>query len=464
MKHRLFTATTVALAMAAVLVAYPASATHPPDPYRPPLDGARVVHVGGGDLRNQLTTDLEVQLTAFYPETMKVRRGDTVEWRFAPGFATFHTVTFLPGDMDVAAAPESLESAHAHTVRADETPETLALSEELMLGYGCGLIFPDGANGRPPQEPCQIDSTAERYGSQLSDAFFNINRPQPQGFAATIDLPAGLYRYHCTFHPSMHGYIEVVDEAAELASQDEIDAAASAQIAADLETAKKLYAEKAQPQFELDGDRRIWTVHAGARSDDGRVAINDYIPAELELRPGDGIRVEAHGGEPHSATFPSEAVGTFSLQGCDMSTCEGDFAPVGLVLPAVPWACEYDDPAGGAPAVPTWVPTAGCTGGGQVEWQLGAHLADATPAPGGLVATETTFHNSGMMVDSAGGLPEWYTDRPGDREWPSTFVAEFPTPGTFTFTCLIHPGKVATEAVTGSVRQGMVGTIRVRSS
>jgi plastocyanin len=440
----------------------------PAQEYRPPVAGARVVHVGGGDLRREeeFDTGLQVQFMAFYPETMTVHRGQTVEWRFPPGFATLHTVTFKRADMRVTVAPEPREDVHDPLVRADEAPGALALSEDAMLGSGCGLIFADTANGRPAQEPCQLDGTAERYSSQLSDALFNIGATQPQGFAAVIDLPPGRYRYHCNLHPSMHGYLEVVDDRVPLEPQPSIDDASRDALRHDLATARALHRELSTPSSSLDGDRRVWTVHVGGASEDGRVSINDYMPAEVDLEPGDAVHFVHSGVEPHTVTFPSEPVGDFTLQGCSVSTCEGDIVPLGLAVAAAPWACEYDDPAGGLPAVQTWVLGAGCPGG-KVEWQLGPFVTDATSAPWNAVETRATFHNSGFMFTTSSGLPRWYTDRPGEREWPETFDAVFPVDGSFTFACQIHTGKPLTSPVTESLvgaRRAMIGTIKVRPS
>lgn len=450
-----------ALATAGVWV-HPARATHTPVFYEP-LEDARLVHVGGGELRNDVVSDLEVQFMSFYPETMQVHRGQTVEFRFAPGFATLHTVTFLPADMDVQQAPSPLEDAHDHLVRADEVPGAIALSEGAMLGSDCGLIFPDAANGREAQDPCHVDSTGERYGSQLSDALFNIFERQPQGFAVTVDLAPGRYRYHCNFHPSMHGYIEVVADEVALPTQEAIDAQARIDLERDRATAIDLHRTLSKPTSTLDGDQRVWTVHAGATSADQRVSINDYMPADLEVEVGDAVRFVAAGVEPNSVTFPSEPVGSFTLEGCDTSSCVGHLAPVGLVILAAPWSCEYDDPGAGSPGVASFIPGIGCPAGGQVEWQLSHLAAEQTHAPRDLIATSATFHNSGFMFDDRAHLPQWYIDRPGAPDWPTTFDAVFPTEGTYTYSCLLHTGDVATEDVTGDARSGMVGTIRVEA-
>jgi plastocyanin len=442
------------------IVAPPVQAVHPVPPYQPPLPGARVVHVGGGDLRNDVVTEAEVQFQAFYPETMQVHRGDTVEWRFAHGFATFHTVTFQPEDMDVARAPLPLDGAHDPFIRADELPGALAFSEDLLLGSGCGLIFEDTINGRPAQRPCDIRTTDRRYSSQASDGLLNINAPQSQGFAAVINLPPGRYRYHCNFHPSMHGYVEVVDGKKPLPSQAQIDAAARAALEADLATARELQRAQSVPTSTLHGDQRAWTVHVGATSADGRVSINDYLPSEVKLDPGDAVHFVAEGVEPNTVTFPKDVVGSFTLEGCDTASCDGHLVPTGVVIAVAPPACEFDDPARGLPGLPTWIPTAGCRAGSKLEVQLSALATEPTRAPKNRIVSPVTFHNSGFMMDTA-RQPRWYADRPGDRDWLRTFDAVFPSEGTFTYSCLIHTGDPWTAAVIPA-RRGMVGTIKVR--
>lgn len=83
---------------------------------------------------------------------------------------------------------------------------------------------------------------------------------------------------------------------------------------------------------------------------------------------------------------------------------------------------------------------------GQLEWGVSPYMTDAQRAPGDLVTTSGTFHNSGMLMNEE--LPEWYSDdpRPGRVNFPATFSATFPVSGRFTYACLAHP-----DFMTGSV-------------
>jgi plastocyanin len=226
-------------------------------------------------------------------------------------------------------------------------------------------------------------------------------------------------------------------------------------------TARELQRSQSVPTSTLVGDQRIWTVRVGATSSDGRVSINDYMPSEVELDPGDAVRFVAEGVEPNTVTFPKETVGSFTLEGCDTASCEGHLVPTGLVIAVAPPVCEFDDPAGGLPGLPTWIPSAGCQGGSKLEVQLSALATEPTPAPGNQIVSAATFHNSGFMFDTP-RQPAWYGDRPGDREWLTTFDAVFPAEGTFTFSCLVHTGDPWTESVMPT-RRGMVGSVKVRA-
>lgn len=426
-----------------------------------------VVHVGGGDVRrDQLETDIEAQFTAFYPQRLQVHRGDLVEWRFPASFGSWHTVTFRAHDMDVALHPESHEHAHGTVTRADEVPELLAFNEDFILSPSptCGRIHRDPSNNRDPQPPCVVDSTDRSYGSEVSDAFYNLTELQPQAFAAHVDLPEGNYRYHCNVHPQMHGEVEVVPDTAPVKSMKQVEAETLAELQADLEVAEQLHAQRSSSPPEVVNGQVVHSVHVGAMAENGRVALLDFLPNHVDVEPGDAVKFVTDGNEPHTVTFPGDLVGGYEGE-CHADRCGGDGFS-GIFLAAFGWGCEYDDPTGGVPAVPfSWVPSQGCQPGStveaavgenpappRIEWNYGDLMARPTRAHGDEVRTDGTFHNSAYMV--AAHMPEWYRAKPNSSgpRWASEFTARFPSSegadrGTFEYECMLHP-----DAMSGTVR------------
>ena len=473
------------------------------------------VHVGGGDVYGATEARAPITLTRFYPDTLRVRQGDIVEFRPAPAWAgTLHGPAFVE-DADVKSHPVPLPVPAKDLVRTDEMPRpglehgrTLAFHHDLATGSGtrgafkegsdphassrpgCGLKTGSRSNGIPPQLPCVLDAGSiagkDRVIHDLNELFLAVGRPQP--FWVKVDLGPGLYRFHCTYHPEMVGQIEVVKPGRSIPTQDEVIAQAKVDATADMAEARALYDRLNKASWRQEGDRRIWRVTTGATTDSGRAAINGYMPAGLKVKRGDGVefvvgRPDAptpagRGGEAQTVTFPGKAVGGFFLNGCTYSKCDGTpwidgdidepqryestlgdrAVPHGLTLPAFPWGCDYDEMAGGEPALPTWAPSAGCPasdndrtdsdGNGYFEFVFGENTVAAQRAPGDAVVTDGTLHNSGWIVPSRYGWP----NRPDDQHWngepwPTKFEATFPSEGTFTYGCLLHP-DVMTGAIT----------------
>jgi plastocyanin len=340
---------------------------------------------------------------------VKIHRGAVVEWQFDG----FHSVAFLPGD-DPAKHPAML--------RSDELPGALALGEDWYQPSACG----HGDDG-----PCVINNTT---------TFFSSGLPILDGnpFSAKIDLPEGVYRYHCTVHPTMHGKLQVVANSVIVPTQAQLDAQTAQEVAQDAAPADALVQETKAAQ-RIDGGTRIWTLKVGATTPDGAVSIYGYVGRNADgsagpLRVGrnDTVEFVPSGEDTHSVTFPNDAVGGFELGPAPL--------PYGLGGLAIMAACDLDEPAAGAPGLP--FPPAfflGCPAGEfelqAMPWAVGPHAA-----PLGAVPTPATYHDSGLMFRADG--PEFIRGMPANSgtHMATTFRASFPAPGTFTFGCEIHPG------------------------
>ena len=132
-------------------------------------------------------------------------------------------------------------------------------------------------------------------------------------------LPPGRYAYICALHLFMHGVIDVVPADAALPKTDaDIAAAASRQIARDLESASDA-AERALDRAE---DRPL-TVFVGAGT--RRVTNLRFFPASITVHVGQSItfRKTMDPTEPHTVTFGTAPANDFAPAGGPPFTWDG---------------------------------------------------------------------------------------------------------------------------------------------
>ncbi len=352
----------------------------------------------------------------YFPRHLKVHRGDRVRWTFPMRSSenlAFHTVTFARQAKDVP------------MVRRDEAPGALAFDETAVLSTGCG---------RPAQPVCKISRP-----DQVASSGTPILHRTPEGgietFDAVIDLPPGIYHYFCTIHdPVMGGTVEVVPDRVRLKNPRPQDF--KAEIVKLTAEADALAAKLSKPTAVDDGSRRVWTVHAGARTRSrGGVHIVGFLPASLRVAAGDTVRWVA-GDSLHGVTFPD----------------------TGSHLPPSFFSlnCEADAPAGGAPGAPgvglLEIFGPGCPAGSVPEVGLTPAAHIPVPAAGGAVTSPLTVHSSGILADAT--APDRLRGRPAGSgvRWPADFTASFPLSflGSFSYRCQVHPdimgGSVTVDA------------------
>lgn len=404
----------------------------------------------------------------FYPSTLQVREGDLVEWCMNAGL-DWHTISFSALDMDVASHPEPVAEKSLKWWRWDETG-ALAFHEEMLFGHELG--DESAQCGRGPyyhlraQPLCVLSSTKQDVSSSLWDEFFSIMRPGQ--FRTKIDLPPGSYRYFCKIHYQMNGFIQVVPE--DTTPVNPTRAAIDNQIAQHHAQAEALFEELSDPSTAYNFEQRRWEVWAGATTSDRSVNIQQFMPARIDVAPGDQVHYIAGADEPNTVTFPggrqvdahaaTNPQGGFSANGeCGPHSCRsGTGAPWGMVGLAFVWSCDPDDRASGVPGNHLYVPAAttfrtadyvdpreralhGCRAGALPELLTQPWYGGQQRAPGDLVVGVKTFHNSGTILDPA--IPEarrtWESNgvMPAGK-WPGDFDARFPTKGTFKYFCAAH--------------------------
>ncbi len=340
----------------------------------------------------------------YFPRTLAVPTGSTIQF-VVEGF---HTATLLPAGTSAAQDEEANGVA-----KPDEDPGKNANGTTHTQLNIPGLSPTNPACGTPAS-PCAFDGSAV----VSSGAPFG---PPSGPFVVQVTAAPGSYVFHCRVHPGMAGRLNVLPANAQGTTPAQLDKTVHDQLKADVKAgfAAEEKVEHSSHVKNPDGTT-TWYMTAGTGSPDGHVAVNEFLPLVLGIRPGDTVvwRPQAVN-EPHTVTFPGELFTDM------LALCEG--------------------PSGDSPAVPNHLPPNGpgdfhC--GAQpfpdeLEFGGGNGIRNLT-APGqisdsGVFATRAERHSLGMPQGS-------FFSR-----WSVSFTGA--APGTYTYICQIHAGMTGTITV-----------------
>lgn len=209
----------------------------------------------------------------FMPQHVRIRAGDTIEWR-AHGFEG-HTVTFGHPD-------DVLASIGDYLVPNPDDPAEVIFNPVLSL-------------------PSERQGTHAGDYSFINSGFFGV--PVEQTYSLRFTEP-GLYSYICLVHPfTMTGTVAVEEAGAEVESPETVLARAEAEAAqhlADLEAEARRLAAAARTA-PGPGDATTHFVQVGAITDAGQVAV--YTPGALEIRAGDTVIFQNDDRNFHNVVF-----------------------------------------------------------------------------------------------------------------------------------------------------------------
>jgi len=261
---------------------------------QPPGPRTLTVLVGGG----QDTTVLD----GFFPQTLRIRAGDTVVWKFAGDPVQRHTVTLVttgslfPGPQDPVA-----HGAPGEVVPGRWVPVPGGAPGELMRNPAIA------APTRGPGAPIEVfDGTAYANSGELSPKPRIPGTPGAETFSLTFSKP-GVYRYICAIHrPHMVGTIEVVPASvADVPGQAEIDQQARAEMdhlfALIVKAKEQTKRSRSQPG---PNGTTFWYVRAGAYeipSGEMQGLTFDFLPKSLTVKVGDTVIWESMDG--HTVTL-----------------------------------------------------------------------------------------------------------------------------------------------------------------
>ena len=346
--------------------------------------------------------DLPAAGNNFYPEQMSIHPADQLNF-FSGGF---HTATLLP----VNEEPDAWLAANAGGL---DTPYGLLQNDPddgtPAFKYNVGGIF------FPTNPLCGTSSTPCDYnGSGVLNS--GISLGGPLDFTARLDVPAGSTVWAlCLIHAGMEMEINVVDEAVPVQTQDELDAAYAAAIAAEEADARDLHEQLLNDHSShMEGDRKVWDMWAGYDTDD--FALLAFYPAEQRVRRGQGV-------EWHFGSLVSEDhTVSIDKRRATRKIVSKDF----LVL------CDPDGDSGPGPDNPQELkPPPFCNDPSHLEVDAATKLV--TGAGDGKYTGGTDLESAAAR---GGGIP-------GDEAYQVNFTKDLDK--TVKYICAIHPfmiGKV----------------------
>ncbi len=247
----------------------------PSEAKKPPAPGARTytVLVGAEDPHRGIT------INAYFPDTVTIHAGDTVLWQ--QNANEIHTVTFLAG---TEPAPLLIPAVDAGV---PPVPSPL-------------LFNPVAVNPAGPVDGL-YDGTA-----YANSGLMGREVGQVQEFSLTFTTE-GTFDYLCLVHGAMmSGQVVVVAPEVSILSPPRAAAEGKQQIAAKLAQVPAVQrAAEAQIEPPEENPDGTLTHHVAIGYVEGQIALVQFFPDKLNVRPGDTVvwEMSLHNDMPHTVTF-----------------------------------------------------------------------------------------------------------------------------------------------------------------
>lgn len=372
------------------------------------------VAAGGGgpivitaDMPTAVPTGHNWGFNDFFPRSLRVTQGQTI------GFAIegFHTATLLPAGQTASADRKQNGIAAADDDLAANPNGTT------HVGINFPGVLPTSFTCGGALNPCSFD------GSAVVSSGAPLGPPPAGPFMVTVNAAPGTYAFLCRIHPGMSGHITVVGAHGHPTSAADVAEKVTDQVKDDVKAGYRA------EQRATDGSRMshhdgttTWFVSPGAQSPDRHVAVLEFLPQNIKIKPGDKVVWRATiTNEVHTVTFPTD-IGTDQLALCEAANGAPDTAAFPVNFP---------------PAGPQ---DFGCAPGtGPVEFEFGGGngvstvTSPATVSDSGLLSTHRFAKSLG--VPTTGVLTKWTVSFAGAA------------PGTYTYVCQIHEGMAGTVTV-----------------
>lgn len=339
----------------------------------------------------------------FFPRALSVPQGATIQF----SIQGFHTATLLPAGMT---GREDERTNGVARTDPDDTARNINGTSHSQFNLA-GLSPAPGGCGTT-LAPCTFAGTSVVSSGVLFG-------PPTGPFVVHVTASPGTYVFNCRVHPRMTGQLKVLPAGAQGTSpaslkdkvEDQVEAAIHAGFVAEER------AENASVIHHADGTR-TWILTAGTGSPDGRVAVNEFLPLHVWIRPGDQVMWKPRAiNEPHTVTFPGELF-TDLVPLCESGTTDTPAAPR-----VTPPTSPLDFTCGASPL--------------EIEFGGGNGVRHVT--------SPAAVSDSGLLaprvLSRALGLPRSATL----TSWKVSFAGA--AKGTYTLVCQIHQGMAETITV-----------------
>ncbi|MBX3061435.1 MAG: hypothetical protein KF726_00565 [Anaerolineae bacterium] len=218
-----------------------------------------------------MSTPYGIEVLAYGPQTLKIHRGDTVQWQFAG----------------------------PHNVRFDEKPATLIISTEIdgkkVMELNPVALFPNGKDGE-----------AHHHGAGSGIPMGPGEAGGPPTWSVVMDVEPGNYTYVCDLHPGMIGFITVVADSEMIATPEEVIQTGAKELQDALAAADAKYVEllKQPPTMPVDGITEV-TINPSV----GPALIFGFFPQAVNIQAGQSVTWKVPGGIafPVTVNFPIES-------------------------------------------------------------------------------------------------------------------------------------------------------------
>jgi plastocyanin len=327
----------------------------------------------------------------FFPRTLAVPTGTNVTF-VNQGF---HTFTLLP------AGVTARQDEHTNGVAINDTDDSgRNLNGSTHSEFNVAALGPTSVACGSPTHPCGFD------GSAVVSSGAPLAGP-PAPFVVHVSAAPGSYVFHCRVHAGMTGRLNVLPADAKGPSASQVAKQVAQQVKRDLKGARAADHRASHLGRVRNADgTTTWRIIAGTSSADGRVALLEFLPKTLDIKPGDRVFfVPRSPNEPHTVTFPGD-LGTEFVPFCEAGSTDIAVGPTG---------CNFGPPD-------------------ELELDGGNGVRNVT--------TPTTVSDSGIIgprrLTALIGLPSTAVL----HTWTVSFAGA--QTGAYTYVCQIHDGMGAT--------------------
>lgn len=233
-----------------------------------------------------------VAAIGFYPATLRVHAGDTINWKINSD--EIHTVTFTDGKAPPGNDPAALlQSPLPDAVKGDVVPNFPAPIKgggPTDFQFNPVMAFPSRQPGAPVET---WEGTGYVNSGVLSKQPAAPGAPPNDNFSLTFPKP-GIYRYLCIVHlGQMIGTVEVVPADQDVPSQADIDAQAKNESDAILDLIAKAVAGVKPPVPQpLPDKTNLVIVPAGVQEGETFIGLGQSMtfgPKDVTVKAGDTV-------------------------------------------------------------------------------------------------------------------------------------------------------------------------------